>query len=125
MPAGLATQRRKIQDASDEGHHSGHTIGGNALQVEIAADSAVRIKQVAKRNGPRVKTYLAFLAPPWQNACKAEQKVRNRPAPGSPEVGSTTGGADSLLDVDLGLPEKSRPRVQPGARGSLACETVQ
>jgi len=88
VPAGVATQRWQSQDPSKCRSRARHMFSGDALQFQVAAIRAMGVKQNAKRQKPRVKSRLASLAAPRQNACGAEQKVPHRSALGTPNARS-------------------------------------
>src|SRR6266571_2791362 len=97
----------------------------------------MRINQVAKRSGPQAKPGFAVFAPPWQYTRNAEQILHNRPAPGSPDIRSTTRRADELPGWYLPSPserigqEGSHPQeeVLPATRYNSAedrtCRNIQ
>jgi len=82
-------------------------FSGDALQFQVAAIRAMGVKQNAKRQKPRVKSRLASLAAPRQNACGAEQKVPHRSALGTPDARSMARRA-----ANRGGPDRLSPRQE-------------
>ncbi len=86
VPAGFAAQRGDSQKASDDGCRAGDALCRDALQFQVAADSAVRIQESAKRHQARVKSRLAGFAAPRQDATETEEIVQHRAASGTPAI---------------------------------------
>jgi len=76
----------------------------DALQFQIAADSAVGIQQIPKRSAASAKSRLARLAPPRHDAADAKQVVNDCPAPGAPKFRTTTHWTNELGRLDLRSP---------------------
>jgi hypothetical protein len=75
MTARRATQRGDTQGAPEDGDAALDALRGNALEIEIAANAAMRVNQATQRRGPGAKASLAKLASPRQEAGKTEQIV--------------------------------------------------
>ena len=61
-------------------------VGGNALQVQVAADFAMSVKVDAKRPGAGVKAGFAGRATPGQPASNAVEIIACRPSPRTARV---------------------------------------
>jgi hypothetical protein len=75
MSARHATQRGDTQNAAEHGGGTVDALRGNALEIEIAANAAVRVNQAAQGRGPGAKASLTKLASPREDAGKTEQIV--------------------------------------------------
>jgi hypothetical protein len=78
----------------------------DALQFQIAADSAVRKDQVPKRSAPGAKSYFAGFTTPRQDSRDAEQVFDDGAAPGAPDSRTATGWTNYLGGLDLRSPWK-------------------
>jgi hypothetical protein len=76
----------------------------DALQVEVAADSAVRVQQIPKRNAAPVKSRFARFTSPRQNPANAKQIVKDCPAPGPPEIRTAARWTNELGRLDFRSP---------------------
>ena len=72
IPARLTSHCGNPQHAPKNGNHPRHVLSGNSLQIQIAANPAMRVKMIAHRRSPRVKPLFARSAAPWQYARKAQ-----------------------------------------------------
>jgi len=79
----------------------------NTLQVQIAADPAVRKHQVAERSAAGAKSCLARFAAPRQNSPDAEQMLEDAAAPRAPEFRTATGWTNYLDRLDVRSPWKA------------------
>lgn len=83
VAAGVATKRRKAEQAANEAKSSGHIFGRNPLDVEIAADGAMGVAQVTQRNGTGAEAQFALQATPGNEADDAAGNVGKPVSPGA------------------------------------------
>lgn len=84
VPTGHATKGRHTQELCNDRSLPGNMLGRDTLQFQVAADSAVSKKQIAKRGAAPAKSRFAKFAPPGKEASQAKQIVKDGPAPGTP-----------------------------------------
>jgi len=90
VAARFAAQRGKPEDSTEKCGHAGNVVGGDALQFQVAANSAVRIQKCTERHQARVKSRRTSFAAPWQYSRNAEEVVHQRPAAGTPGIRTMT-----------------------------------
>lgn len=83
---------------------AGNVLGRDALQFQVAADSAMGIQQVPKRRAAPVKSYFARFTAPWQDAAYAKQIVQDCPAMGSAEIRTAARWTNELGRLDFRSP---------------------
>jgi hypothetical protein len=83
-------------------------FGGDFLKLEIAANAAVGVKQIAKRKRAGMKTAFAILATPGNDPHQRKKMVLQLSAPGTAIVGGSTDWAGDLqvLGKLPGTPEE-------------------
>jgi len=86
MPAGFATQCRKIEDAPENPGRARYALGSDALQFEVPANPAVCVEESAERHQAGVKSRLAGFAAPRQDAREAQEIVQYRAPFGTPAI---------------------------------------
>ncbi len=106
IPAGFATERGHAEQAPQESQGTVHIMRGNALQLQVAANRAVRVEGIAQRHQPRMKSCVAGAASPRINAQSAQRIVCYRMAPRSSCTNLLTHGAGHLR---VGLSSEFRP----------------
>jgi hypothetical protein len=107
MPARVTAQRREPQDATEKSGDAGNVFGRDAVQFQVAANSAMRVQKCAKRHQPRVESRRARFAAPRQNSRNAEEIVHQRPALGAPGIRTMTKRTACRAGFDLCSPRKA------------------
>lgn len=83
---------------------AGNVLRRDALQFQVAADSAMGIQQISKRRAAPVKSYFARFTTPWQDAAYAKQIVQDCPAMGSAEIRTAARWTNELGRLDFRSP---------------------
>lgn len=91
VSARSASQRRQPQQQSKHSECAGHFFPRDALQLEVAANPASRIKKIPKRYWSGVKTRLTRYATPRNDTRGAKQILWYGAPPRTPAGGSLTG----------------------------------
>lgn len=107
MTAGFAAQRGEPEKAPEVRGDAGNVFCGDALQFQVAANSAMRVQKRAKRHQARVKSRHAGFAAPRQDASETEEIVHRRPAPGTPGIRTMTNRAACRAGSDRFSPRKA------------------
>jgi hypothetical protein len=89
VAAGFTAQGGETQETACKRHHARNVRRRNFLEIEIAADAAVRVEQVAEGQRAGMEAGFAFLTPPGDDANEAEKMVLEASAPGPATVGGT------------------------------------
>jgi hypothetical protein len=105
VTAGDAAVGGHPEEALESGSKAGDMLWGDAFEVVIAADGAVRGKAVGKRGWPAAKARATPGAPPWQASDQGRGKIRQgasaRPTAGRRMAGGTNHQRCPLSDLGL------------------------
>jgi hypothetical protein len=107
VAAGGASQCREPESAAEKCDHAWNVLGGDALQFQVAANSAMRVQECAKRHQPRVESRRAGFAAPRQYTCNGKEVIRYRPASGSSGIRTVTNRAACRAGSDRYSPHKA------------------
>jgi hypothetical protein len=84
VPARSAAQGRQAEKPCDNRRGAAHVMRGDVLQLKVAADSAMRVSQVAQWERPGAKSRFTGFAAPGKNSANAKKIVEHRAAPRAP-----------------------------------------
>ena len=75
VAAGIAAKRRNPQHLPHKRGKRFHVVARNTLQINVPANSAVRVEGMTQRHGPRVKARFAALASPGIDTNRAKKII--------------------------------------------------
>jgi hypothetical protein len=96
VAARLAAECRNVHQAAGKGEGSGNVFRGDFLEVQIAANAAMGVKEVAEGQRTGVEPALTLFAPPRHDASKTKDVIRGSFAPRAPRLNRMTNGARYL-----------------------------
>jgi hypothetical protein len=96
VAARFAAVGRNAKEPPQKRKRSRNVIGGDALQVQIAANGTVGAERLAERHEPRVESCLALPATPRKDTEETEHVVNSGLAARASRVLALTKGADHL-----------------------------
>lgn len=104
VPAGHTTIRRQSEEPADGGCLADDMFRRDALQIQVAAVSAMGIQQMPKWSAASAESCFARFAPPRQNPADTKHIVNDCPPPGAPEIRTAARWAKKLRRLDFQSP---------------------
>ena len=96
VAARFAAECRNAHEAAGKGEGSGNVFWRDSFKVQIAANAAMGVEEVAERQRTGVKPAFTLFAPPRHNAGKTKNVIRAGLAPRAPRANRMTDGARYL-----------------------------